>query len=279
MQKPDADGYVTITWPSKNIPHGGIFHTRVANPSYGQRELLKVLLEESKLTLTQNQKNAYLLRQQDDTKPTHQPQSRKLLIRPRTSRRRSLSEIRSSGAYDYGGYQPLKRGQDREQMKEKLANTMTYGDAEEQPKPMIISTKKKGPPKLPTNKEKWNELVTQIRERTEWLAEMEYLGHGAAHRDIIGDQIAERMRALDALGVDSECSTARSTASGFSILRSNEPLQKPPSAAPSRHSSTRSDKNVKKQSVRTSGREGKKEENVASYSQLSLLQKSPRRRQ
>lgn len=41
MQKPDADGYVTVTWPSKNIPHGGIFHTRVANPSAGQRELLK----------------------------------------------------------------------------------------------------------------------------------------------------------------------------------------------------------------------------------------------
>lgn len=76
-------------------------------------------------------------------------------------------------------------------------------------------------------------MVTQIRERTEWLAEMEYLGYGAAHREIIGDQIAERMRALDALGVDSECSTARSTVSGFSTLRSTEPIQKLSSAAPS----------------------------------------------
>lgn len=52
-------------------------------------------------------------------------------------------------------------------------------------------------------------MVTQIRERAEWLAEMEYLGEGGAHREIINDQIAERMRALDALGIDSQCSTSR----------------------------------------------------------------------
>ena len=65
-------------------------------------------------------------------------------------------------------------------------------------------------------------VVTQIRERTEWLAEMEYLGQAGPHRDIIKDQIAERMRALDALGIDeSECSTPKSAASGF-ILRYKE---------------------------------------------------------
>lgn len=62
--------------------------------------------------------------------------------------------------------------------------------------------------------------MTQIRERAEWLAEMEVLGHAGPHRELIKDQIAERLRALDALGVDSKCSSARSTASGFSVLRS-----------------------------------------------------------
>lgn len=72
-------------------------------------------------------------------------------------------------------------------------------------------------------------MVTQIRERTEWLAEMEYLGQAGPHRDIIKDQIAERMRALDALGIDSECSTPKSSASGFSTRRSREdvPLRQP----------------------------------------------------
>lgn len=65
-------------------------------------------------------------------------------------------------------------------------------------------------------------MVTQIRERAEWLAEMEYLGQAGPHREIIKEQIAERMRALDALGIDSECSSARSADSGFSTLRSRE---------------------------------------------------------
>lgn len=41
MQNPDSNGYVNITWPSKNIPHGGIFHTRVAEPTDSQQHLLK----------------------------------------------------------------------------------------------------------------------------------------------------------------------------------------------------------------------------------------------
>lgn len=48
---------------------------------------------------------------------------------------------------------------------------------------------------------------------------MEDLGHAAPHREIIREQIAERVRALDALGVDSECGSVKS---GFSTLRSRE---------------------------------------------------------
>ncbi|XP_075973204.1 UPF0193 protein EVG1 homolog [Anticarsia gemmatalis] len=280
MEKPDAGGFVNITWPSKNVPHGGIFHTRVANPTEDQRQFLKVLLEESKLTLSQNQKNALALRQQEEKRAEQPPQVRRPMIRPRTSRRRSLSEIRQSGVFDFDKYRPLKRGEDRELMKERLANSMTYGDSDEQPKPKVLPTRmKKVEPKLPTNKEKWNELVTQIRERTEWLAEMEYLGHAGPHRDIIKDQIAERMRALDCLGIDSECSTARSTASGFSTVRSRESVAKPTKIPASAHSSVPSEKSGKKQSVRGSGRAREKEENVTSYTQLSPLQYSARRRQ
>lgn len=62
-------------------------------------------------------------------------------------------------------------------------------------------------------------VISQIRERAEWIAEMEDLGHAGPHREIIREQIAERIRALDALGVDGECSSVRS---GFSTLRSRE---------------------------------------------------------
>lgn len=41
METPDAHGYVNITWPSKSVPHGGIFHTRPVEPSVAQQEFLK----------------------------------------------------------------------------------------------------------------------------------------------------------------------------------------------------------------------------------------------
>lgn len=51
-------------------------------------------------------------------------------------------------------YCPLKRGEDREKLKERLANCMTYGDVEQKPPapPTLIKLK----PKLPSKKEQWN---------------------------------------------------------------------------------------------------------------------------
>lgn len=133
MEKPDANGYVNITWPSKTIPHGGIFHTKVVEPTAAQQEFLKgllfiaciknmseyilfkilkinghilyflVLLEESKLTIAQRQKNAFALRQ-EETKVETKPRLQAPLIRPRTSRRRSLSAIRESEALNVDQY-------------------------------------------------------------------------------------------------------------------------------------------------------------------------------
>ncbi|KAM3964411.1 UPF0193 protein EVG1 homolog [Aphomia sociella] len=280
MQKPDSQGFVSVTWPSKTVPHGGIFHSRTSKPSNDQTELLKVLLEESKLSIAQRRKSAYTLRQ-DDKKPDHQQQHRTQMtvVRPRTSRRRSLSAIRDSGVYDLDPYCPLKRGEDRERLKENLANFMERGESSE---PLMLPAARLTPvktvPKLPTNKEKWNDLVTQIRERAEWLAEMEYLGEAGQHREIINDQIAERMRALDALGLDDNFS-ARSTDSGFSTVRSREIIQ--PSA--------RSNGSVTKSVSSTQSKLQKKvtqplrnhktvEENVSGYGQFSPLQYSPRRR-
>lgn len=55
-------------------------------------------------------------------------------------------------------YRPLKRGEDREKMKERLANTMAYGDDEEQqPQVPKAPSIKKPQPKLPTSKELWND--------------------------------------------------------------------------------------------------------------------------
>ena len=41
MENPDASGYVNITWPSKTIPHGGVFHTKILEPSAARQDFLK----------------------------------------------------------------------------------------------------------------------------------------------------------------------------------------------------------------------------------------------
>ncbi|XP_049868841.1 UPF0193 protein EVG1 homolog [Pectinophora gossypiella] len=295
MQQPDSDGFVNITWPSRTIPHGGIFHTRRVEPSTHQQEFLKVLLEESKLTIQQRRDTALKLREQEKKQipiAVEMP-----MVRPRTSKRRSLSAIRESGIYDMDPYKPLKRGEDREKLKEHLANTMAYGDSPEQvpPPPPRIP---KPTPKIPTEKEKWNDLLTQIRERAEWLAEMEDLGQAEPYREVIHEQIAERLRALDALGIDSECSSVRSA---FSTTRSREPPTARSQASDKNKGSAKSDKSTKsrgskpdqtrttpalpqekQKSARSSGRSRaknrEKEENVAAYDRLTPLQYSPRRR-
>ncbi|CAH2235163.1 UPF0193 protein EVG1 homolog [Pararge aegeria] len=277
METPDANGFVNITWPSKSVPHGGIFHPRLVEPSTAQREFLKVLLEESKLTIAQRRKSAFQLRE-EKCKETPTTTSRVPLIRPGTSHRRSLSAIRESGALDVDHYRPSKRGEDREKLIEQLANRMTYGDAEQKP-PAPPKALAKPVPKLPTKKDQWNDLLTQIRERAEWLAEMEVLGHAGPHRELIKDQIAERLRALDALGVDSQCSSARSIASGFSVLsnqRSNC-LEKSGKSAHSNDTQA-SGKKQKSNKKRSATKQRKYEEHVGEYEKLSPLQYSPRRR-
>ncbi|CAH3998122.1 UPF0193 protein EVG1 homolog isoform X1 [Pieris brassicae] len=275
METPDADGFVNVFWPSKSVPHGGIFHTRVVEPSRTQETFLKVLLEESRLSIAQRKKSELGLRQYEK-KEDHQSQVDIPMVRPRTSRRRSLSAIRESGILDAVDYRPIKRGEDREKLKDCLAKVMAYGEQEQ--KPLPAPHRAKSPPKLPTKKEKWHDLMTQIRERAEWLAEMEDMGHGAPHRELIQDQIAERLRALDALGLD-EPASARSKGSGFSVLpsvRSKDSGRKETAreSTGSMHSSVRSKQSTKSVAKKRSN----KEENVLCYQKLPTLQYSPRRR-
>lgn len=41
MEKPDANGYVNIYWPSKNVPHGGVFHPKTVESTQEQQKFLK----------------------------------------------------------------------------------------------------------------------------------------------------------------------------------------------------------------------------------------------
>lgn len=59
-------------------------------------------------------------------------------------------------------YRPLKRGEDREKMKDKLANTMAYGDNQEQTVQVVTTGPKKQAPKLPSTKEVWHDCKDSV---------------------------------------------------------------------------------------------------------------------
>ncbi|CAG9113468.1 unnamed protein product [Plutella xylostella] len=450
MEKPDENGFVTVNWPSKNVPHGGVFHHPIVEPSEAKQKLLKVLLNESKLTVAQREKSKWenSLRTEDPPTRRHAESSgAPALVRPRTSRRRSLSTIRESGDYEVEG--PLKRGGDREKLKERLQRAMEHGDTDLAPPPPL--RKVKAAPALPTKKEMRNDYVwirselfaehpliwqekptpmpntgehkhkqanndkhpstrqcllfavcclplfaervdgnkprgrpetkvdneelkaiveanpsqttselaagsgvsdktilihlkqigktatkleelqleclrhppyspdlaptdyhffrnldnylqgkkfnsdgavqtafkdfidsrpnvlTQIRERAEWLAEMEELGAAAAHRDVVMDQIAERVRGLDALG--SRASSARTSVGSVRCreMAFPEPGVRSARERPTMSASTASKSSSNRSSAR--GRRGQDEdENVSLYSDLPKLRYSARRR-
>lgn len=68
--------------------------------AYFKIVIILVLLEESKLSIAQRLKDNLGLRQNETKPDSHQVTQSRPMVRPRTSRRRSLSAIRSSGIYD-----------------------------------------------------------------------------------------------------------------------------------------------------------------------------------
>ncbi|XP_077285848.1 uncharacterized protein LOC143911019 [Arctopsyche grandis] len=61
--------------------------------------------------------------------------------------------------------------------------------------------KKFGERRLPGQYEILQDLLQQIKERADWLEEMEALGEGAKHREAIHHQIAERIRKIEFMGL------------------------------------------------------------------------------
>ncbi|GBP39877.1 UPF0193 protein EVG1 homolog [Eumeta japonica] len=186
----------------------------------------------------------------------------------------------------------------------RLQQVMAYGDAgPSRACPPLRSRRPKSPMKvLPSSEDIKNDLLTQIRERINWLAEMEALGRGAEHRDIIQDQIAERLRNLDALGFDSISLSARSNVSKIEspkslkieTTRSHQEIVQNgntgrSNAKKNEMTSRSSDDSIKtaKSASSTIQQKGKskvlsrnllKEENVAAYDLITSLQYTPRRR-
>ncbi|KAL6262229.1 hypothetical protein P5V15_007325 [Pogonomyrmex californicus] len=186
----------------------GAFHNPPrAKYSEETRNLIKLLMEESKLTMLQRKtiqeaidKGESLPPSIDKTKNTKDKIETYQVKFPSAWKRRSQDTIISSGAYEREQYRRTAPLPNKEKQKRHLACMMAYGkDMPETPHGPKILHKVKREPKIPENADFLNEMVQGIRERMDFLHDMENLGMGKKYQPIIKQEIAEKIRLIESL--------------------------------------------------------------------------------
>lgn len=199
-----------MEWPSQNVARGGILHPAKAKFSPEKKEFLNLLIDESKMAITQRKRTEYDLRSYDPlplpTKRFYGVRSRvpKVLIRPGSSKKRSLDVIAKSGVLEREQFVP-KPIVDREAEKEKLRDTMAFG---RKPEPHM-KKKDVAQAKATKRNDKFNagirfeELMREIKDREDFLEEMTRLGQKKKYETLIDLQIQEKMREMNSLDLTS----------------------------------------------------------------------------
>ncbi|XP_004526916.1 UPF0193 protein EVG1 homolog [Ceratitis capitata] len=197
-----------IQWPSERIPQGGLFHTPKIEYSKETADLLQALMAESKMSMMMRKKINYHLR---NGEPLPKPKSPRvntkdpeagaldILRRAQLAKRKSLEQILASDAYKLPPYRPKPTDRMPTEKEKKLLQEAMSGMHLAE---MSVKAKRK-----PRNKKDFHateehvidELLEQINERANWLAEMEELGEGKRFRNEVREQIAERLRHIKAL--------------------------------------------------------------------------------
>ncbi|XP_045476428.1 UPF0193 protein EVG1 homolog [Harmonia axyridis] len=199
-----------MEWPSKNVPRGGMLHPHRVRFNPETKNYLKILTDESKMAIAQRKKSEYNLRDYEST-PTPRRKTKKrfpkVVIRPGSSKRRSYDSIVQSGVLQREPFVP-KPIVNREAEKKRLQDSMTYGK-EGPPKPVVKKPAKKPEKFRPLNR--FDQLVQEIRDREDWIAEMAQLGQDKKYKEIIDLQIQERIREMNKLDLDGDDSQTPAT--------------------------------------------------------------------
>ncbi|XP_075011556.1 UPF0193 protein EVG1 isoform X1 [Calonectris borealis] len=192
---------------------GGGGGGRAAGPaqySPGTRELLRAMMEESKLTRFQKR---YLMdcvkrggtlplqchpTSSKEPAPAFSPpvcQPSRLSAKPHL---RPAKVCQAGDAYAREKFKPRAR-RDLEKEKQRLQNILATGKdvVEHKVKQMLVQTKEEEIPELDRFEECMSLLVNEVQERKEFLAEMEALGQGTNYRRIVLAEISQKMREME----------------------------------------------------------------------------------
>ncbi|XP_017770947.1 PREDICTED: UPF0193 protein EVG1 homolog [Nicrophorus vespilloides] len=197
-----------MEWPSKNVAKGGVFQHAKVNYSPETTRFLQTLINESKMTTMQRNRINYSLRSGEplpslavgERKGGSRNREPKVYIRPGSSKRRSLDSILKSGAYSREQFTPTVPRVDREKAKEELQQRMAFG---RKGKPPIVEARKQKREE-PKEMNRFDEIKQEIKEREEWLKEMEALGEGDKYRLVINQQIQDRIREMRRMKISDE---------------------------------------------------------------------------
>ncbi|XP_063995509.1 UPF0193 protein EVG1 homolog isoform X2 [Diachasmimorpha longicaudata] len=183
----------------------GSFH----NPPRAQyseetRNLIKVLMEESKLSMMQRKAIQSAV---DKGEPLPTPSATiaskdngKQIAYPCYWKKRSQEAIVSSGAYEREQYRRTVPLLNKDQQKRHLACMMAYGkDVPETSRGPMLRHRARREPELLEGTDPLDDLVQGIRERMNFLQEMESLGLSKKYRPIIQQEIAQKIRTIDAM--------------------------------------------------------------------------------
>ncbi|KAM9028569.1 UPF0193 protein EVG1 isoform 3-T3 [Ara ararauna] len=123
--------------------------------------------------------------------PAHQRS--KLSAKPHL---RPASACQAGDSYAREKFKP-RAMRDLEKEKQRLQNILATGKdvVEHQVKPVVVQSKEEEIPEP----DRFEELVNEIQERKEFLAEMEALGQGKKYRRIILTEISQKMREMEIL--------------------------------------------------------------------------------
>ncbi|XP_035905229.1 uncharacterized protein LOC118509136 isoform X1 [Anopheles stephensi] len=121
-----------MDWPSTRVAQGGLFHTPKARYTKETQDLIKVLMEEAKLTILQRNKINYHLRNGEPLPVPKEPKFEQeysnflpMAIPRKNIKKRSLNTIIESGAFDVEKYVPHKPKEPIEKLKLKLQEQMS----------------------------------------------------------------------------------------------------------------------------------------------------------
>ncbi|BFZ03503.1 hypothetical protein BsWGS_06542 [Bradybaena similaris] len=190
--------------------NGGFWNAPKVVYSKQTHDLLKDMMKESRLTNFQQRHIERTLKEGGNLPTNVPPTSSKCrslkckpqaplpkVLNPRVCSGgiRSKNTMQAMGAFEKPEYTPSVTCTRSTREKEKLANIMAYG--EDKPPIQVKSSKVvkiETPPPLP---DRFDELQNEIKERQDFLKEMEALGQGDKYRSIIATEISQKVREME----------------------------------------------------------------------------------